>query len=64
MGWLTKGPGEFSLDNSDHQVGSLFTISDIMEILDIPNENGNNFITTLKKWNLLATSNLVDERDL
>lgn len=63
MSTLLTGKGRFDLSDSDNQIGSLFSIKDLMEILQIEESNESAFSSALDKLELLKDG-YVDEKDL
>ena len=63
MGTLLKGKGLFVLSDSDNNVGSLFSIEDLLEILDIEKDKEFEFSLALKNIGIL-NGKYVDEKDL
>lgn len=63
MGFLYKGQGVFSLNNTDNSVGSLFTVEDLIQILEIEESKKQEFVEALKQ-NKVLKNGLVDEINL
>lgn len=64
MSTLLKGKGIFDLSNSDNHVGSLFSIDDLMVILEIDDDKKSDFNQAIVRLNLLRKDGYVDEKDL
>ncbi len=64
MSSLGKGTGLFNLNNSDHCVGSLFSVEDIFSILEIDKLSVLDFKDALEALGLLQKGNVVDENNL
>lgn len=64
MGFLGKAQGRFSLIDSDHNVGSFFSVEDIYQILEIDRLTVAEFKDALIRADLLNKDNVVDEKKL
>ena len=66
MATLSTGKGLFKLSDSDNNVGSFFSISDVYEILEIDKISKDEFCVALQNIGVLykKNQNLVDEKDL
>ena len=63
MATLLKGKGHFNLSDNDNNIGSLFSIKDIAEILEIDKIQESNFHQALVNLGLIK-NDYVDEKDL
>lgn len=62
MGYLYKGKGVFILSDTDHNVGSYFSVEDLAEILEI--DEINVLRNELERMKLISMNGRVDEKDL
>ena len=61
MTTLLKGKGVFDLSDSDNHVGSLFSLDDLIVILEIDDDKKSDFCQAMVRLKLLKNDGYVDE---